>query len=220
MHSAEGEKPNESREKHEKGTEEAEEPKRQVSTNGQWRVTAGARTSAGAWTAEIFTRRTEWETRSLQISWSSEGGRESEREREKDRASFSCLLTAASIAARAVKRTAPHELCARVTFCFYLFSFARTSWTFAWVCFAGGGPTTRTCRDVCPCLPFVCHVYTRFFLFAPSRTQANSVNAEVSLIKGGGVPMSHWTTLTVCFFPQRLSASKTWGSNQQAPDTS
>lgn len=43
-----------------KGWEDrAEKQRQQVSTNGQWHVSAGARLSTGAWTAEIFTRRTE-----------------------------------------------------------------------------------------------------------------------------------------------------------------
>lgn len=41
------------------GEDRAEKQRQQVSTNGQWHVSAVARLSAGAWTAEIFTWRTE-----------------------------------------------------------------------------------------------------------------------------------------------------------------
>lgn len=41
------------------GEDRAEKQRQQVSTNGQWHVSAVARLSTGAWTAEIFTHRTE-----------------------------------------------------------------------------------------------------------------------------------------------------------------
>lgn len=41
------------------GEDRAEKQRQQVSTNGQWHVSAVARLNAGARTAEIFTRRTE-----------------------------------------------------------------------------------------------------------------------------------------------------------------
>lgn len=41
------------------GEDRAEKQRQQVSTNGQWHVSVVARLSAAAWTAKIFTRRTE-----------------------------------------------------------------------------------------------------------------------------------------------------------------